>query len=107
MGEIQKELYSLIKPFQSPIEENEAAETGGRFRVKSFQKVSKTGNREIRLERYLEKLYVSSDETSRETGGAGRQVKEALWEGGRIDGGGEAGVVRREARPRGRGVGPR
>jgi hypothetical protein len=79
MGEIQKELCSLIKPFQSPVEENEAAETGQRFRVKSFQKVSKTGDREIRLERYLEKLYVSADETSRETGKAGRQVKEIAF----------------------------
>lgn len=79
MGEIQKELYSLIKPFQSPIEENEAAETGERFRVKSFQKVSKTGNREVRLERYLEKLYAGADDTSRETSGIGRHAKEAVF----------------------------
>jgi len=75
-GEIQSGLYSLIKPFQSPIEESE--EAGERFRVKSFQKVSKTGSQgqEVRLERYLEKIYLSAQEQPFGGADAGRQGKE-------------------------------
>lgn len=74
-GEIQAGLYSLIKPFQSPLEESK--ETGERFRVKSFQKVSKTGSQEERLERYLEKIYVGAQEQPSRAEVAGRQSGEA------------------------------
>lgn len=56
--------YSLIKPFQSPIEEIKTSEKE-RFRVKSFQQVSRTEDREIRLDRYLEKLYLGAQESQR------------------------------------------
>ena len=60
-GEVQGDRYSLIKPFQSPIDEIKTNEKE-RFRVKSFQQILRTGEREIRLDRYLEKLYLGDEE---------------------------------------------
>lgn len=77
LGEIQKGRYSLIKPFQSPIEEIETGEAADRFRVKSFQKVSMTGDKEVRLDRSLEKLYVSADEILTKAKDVVQQGKEA------------------------------
>jgi hypothetical protein len=54
--------YSLIKPFQSPIEEIKTSEKE-RFRVKSFQQISRTEDRETRLDRCLEKLYLGAQES--------------------------------------------
>lgn len=52
-GEIEREHYSLIKPFQSPVEELGDQEARNRFRSKSFQ-VSPS-------ESYLEKLYLGAE----------------------------------------------
>lgn len=60
--EVQGGHYSLIKPFQSPVDELKTSETE-RFRVKSFQQVSQKEGREVRLDRYLEKLYVGAQES--------------------------------------------
>lgn len=70
---IQKGLYSLLKPFQSPVEDlEEAAEDGRRFHARSFQEVSDADGRTHRLEEFLQKHYLSACESADEAhGGAG------------------------------------
>jgi len=53
--------YSLLKPFQSPIEEIDAREEN-RFRSRSFQKEFETEEGFEKLLRYLEKHYVGTRE---------------------------------------------
>lgn len=57
-GEIQGTHYSLVKPFQSPVER--LGLSPERFRSRSFQKVYEVDGEEIRLPNYLEKHYVGA-----------------------------------------------
>ena len=51
--------YSLLKPFQSPVELVEAP-SGNRFEAKTFQQVSEGGEGRTPLARFLEKCYVGA-----------------------------------------------
>jgi len=60
---IQKGMYSLLKPFQSPVEDlDEETQDGRRFHARSFQEVSDAGGRKRRLDEFLQKHYVGADE---------------------------------------------
>jgi hypothetical protein len=62
---IRKGMYSLLKPFQSPVEDfDEKTEDGKRFHARSFQEVSDAGGRKRRLEEFLQKHYVSAHDPS-------------------------------------------
>ncbi len=54
--------YSLLKPFQSPVEELDAkAGTVKRFRARSFQEVSDNADgQKLRLRQYLQKHYIGA-----------------------------------------------
>lgn len=69
-GRIDGSHYSLVKPFQSPIESLDS-EQQQRFRSRSFQKVYETDGREVRLPRYLEKHYVGAVASSNASGTEG------------------------------------
>ncbi|HWW61878.1 MAG TPA: hypothetical protein VN181_10960, partial [Thermoanaerobaculia bacterium] len=70
---IQKGRYSLLKPFQSPVEEfDEKTEDARRFHARSFQEVSDAGGRKRRLNEYLQKHYVGADPGDSEKAGSKR-----------------------------------
>lgn len=54
--------FSLVKPFQSPIEKMDAADGNAteRFGARTFQKVSDSDGRTVPVDRYLEKHYVGA-----------------------------------------------
>ncbi len=60
-GEIQGSHYSLVKPFQSPIER--LSLFNERFRSRSFQKVYEVDGEQVRLTSSLEKHYVGAIKT--------------------------------------------
>jgi len=64
-GAVQGGHFSLVKPFQSPVEDIDA-KSAARFRARSFQKTSEAGGRTRRLERFLEKHYVGARAQSEE-----------------------------------------
>lgn len=72
-GEIVPDRYSLVKPFQSPVERLEEATGLRRFTSRSFQQQSEVDGRAVPREVYLEKRYVGTEEC------AGRPPSHVPW----------------------------
>ncbi|MFC1597008.1 hypothetical protein ACFL5Q_03585 [Planctomycetota bacterium] len=64
-GKIDGRYYSLLKPYQSPVEEIDVKEAD-RFKLRSFQQVSISRGAKKRLEKYLEKHYVGARDPKRD-----------------------------------------
>jgi hypothetical protein len=68
-GKIDKNHYSLLKPYQSPVDAIDAK--GGQERFsRSFQQVTEVQGQTVARDRYLEKLYVSATVPSSTAGSA-------------------------------------
>lgn len=88
-GKVQETHYSLVKPFQSPIEQIDAeAGQQERFNSRTFQKEFESSGLKKRLPQYLEKHYVGAQgvkERNAATFGKGEEISSLVIKAGEAD----------------------